>query len=99
MGEWVIKAMPWPLYPVKDTQYPLYRWEGGPQGHCECVCKISHLPGLDPWIVHTTVSHNTNYASSLLPNYTMTNLFLPLPSTLQQGKSVFAVLDPIHTKG
>ena len=37
--------------PGKETQYPLYRRLGGPQGQSGRVWKISPPPGFDPWTV------------------------------------------------
>ena len=46
----------------EETQYPLYRRPGGPQGQSGRVQKISHQPGFDPQIVQPVASHYTDYA-------------------------------------
>jgi hypothetical protein len=47
---WVVNATPWPLYPRKETRYPLYRRLGDPHGRFGGVRKISphgdSMPGL-----------------------------------------------------
>ena len=45
---WVFNVTPRPLCSRERDQYPLYRRQGGPQGPCERVRKISPPPGLDP---------------------------------------------------
>jgi hypothetical protein len=58
---WVVNAMPQLLYPPGNTQYPLYRGLGGPQGRSEQVWKISPPLGFDPWTVQPVASR---YADS-----------------------------------
>jgi hypothetical protein len=41
MGRWVISTMPWPLYPLLKTWYPLYSRLGGQHGRSGLVRKIS----------------------------------------------------------
>jgi hypothetical protein len=48
--------------PRKETQYPLYRRLGGPQGRCGRVRKISPPPVFDPWTFQPVASHYTDYA-------------------------------------
>ena len=47
--EWEVNATLRPLYPGKETWYPLYRRSGGPQGRSRRMRKISPLPRFDPW--------------------------------------------------
>jgi hypothetical protein len=46
--------------PGKETQYPLYRQLGGPQGRYGRVWKISSPPLFDPRTVHTVASWYTD---------------------------------------
>jgi len=48
--------------PGKETQYPLYRRLGGPQGWSVWVQKISPPPGFIPQTVQPVVSCYTDYA-------------------------------------
>ena len=57
----VVKAKPWPLYPGKETRYPLYRRLGGPQGWSGLVQKISPPPGFDPWTIQPVASRFRKY--------------------------------------
>ena len=50
---WMVNVTPRPLYPRKDTRYPLYRRLGGPQGRSGRVLKISLPPEFDPRTVRT----------------------------------------------
>jgi hypothetical protein len=59
---WVVNATPRPIYPRKDTWYPLYRRLGGPQGRSGQVQKISPPPGLDPLTVQPVASRYTDCA-------------------------------------
>ena len=45
-----------------ESWYPLYRRQGGPQGHCEWVQKILCPPGFDSWTVQPIASCCTDYA-------------------------------------
>ena len=47
--------------PGKETQYPLYRRLGGPQGRSGRVRKIFPPPGLDPRTVQPVESRYTDY--------------------------------------
>jgi hypothetical protein len=55
--------MPCPshFYPKKETQYPLYRGLGGPQGQSRWVPKISLPPAFDPQTIQPVVSRYTTY--------------------------------------
>jgi len=55
----VVNATPRPLYPARETTYPLYRRLGGPQGRSERVRKISPPMMFDPRIVHSVASRYT----------------------------------------
>ena len=46
--------------PGKETQYPLYRRLGGPQGRSGQVRKISPQPGFNPWTIQPVASPYTN---------------------------------------
>jgi len=46
--EWVVSATPRPLYPRKDTWYPVCRRLRGPQDPSGRVRKVSLTPGFDP---------------------------------------------------
>jgi hypothetical protein len=60
---WVVNVTPRPLYPRKDTRYPLHRRLGGPQDRSGRVWKISPPPGFDPRTVHLVSSRRyTEYA-------------------------------------
>jgi len=48
---------------VGKTQYPLYRKLGVPHGQYRQLRKISPPPGLHPWTVQPTASHNYNYST------------------------------------
>jgi len=72
MGGGVVKAAPWPLYPQGNTQYPLYRRLGGPQGWPGWVQKISLLMWFDPRTVQPVASRYTDWAT---PGQT-TNLYV-----------------------
>ena len=60
---WVVNATPRPLYPGKDTRYPLYRRLGGPQGRYGPVQKISPLPGFDPRTIQPVADRYTDCAN------------------------------------
>jgi len=49
---WVVNAMLWPVYPVKDKRYQLYRRLGVPHDRSGLLQKILFPPGFDPqaWI-------------------------------------------------
>jgi hypothetical protein len=55
-------ATPRPLYPRKETQCPLYRRLGGPQGRCGRVRKISPPPGFDSPTVRPVASRYADWA-------------------------------------
>jgi len=57
---WVVIATPQPLYPGKETRYPLYRRLGGPQGHSGQVWNISPSLGFIPWNAQPVASHYTD---------------------------------------
>ena len=57
---WVGNATPRPLYPGKETRYPLNRSLGGPQGRSGRVRKISPPPGFDPRTVQLVESRYTD---------------------------------------
>jgi hypothetical protein len=59
---WVVNSTPRPLYPEKQTWYPLYRRLSGPQGRSGRLRKISPPPGFDPRTVQPVVSRCTDYA-------------------------------------
>jgi hypothetical protein len=48
--------------PLENTQYPLYRRLGGPQGRYGQVRKMSPPPGFHPWTVQPVASRYTDYA-------------------------------------
>jgi hypothetical protein len=48
--------------PPGNTQYPLYRRLGGPQGQYGWVCKIWAPPGFNPQTVQPVASHYTDRA-------------------------------------
>jgi hypothetical protein len=56
--------MPWPgcFTPEKETQYPLYRRLGGPEGWPGWVWKTMPPLGFNPQIVQPVVVHYTDYA-------------------------------------
>jgi hypothetical protein len=49
--------------PGKETQYPLYRRPGGPQGRCGRLRKISPPSGFDPRNFQPVASRYTNWAN------------------------------------
>jgi hypothetical protein len=59
---WVANATLRPLYPWKETRYPLYRRLGGPQDQSGRVWKISPLLEFDPRTVQPVASPYTNWA-------------------------------------
>jgi len=61
--DWVVHAMPLAtLPPRKETQYPLYRKLGGPQGRSGQLRKISTQLGFDLQTVQLVASRHTDYA-------------------------------------
>ena len=58
---WVVSATPLPP-PGKETQYPLYRWLGEPQGRSGRVRKILFPPGIDPQTVQPVANCYTDCA-------------------------------------
>ena len=50
--------------PGKETQYPLYRKVGGPQGRSRRAQKLSPPKGLNPWTVQPLVSCYTDWATA-----------------------------------
>jgi len=64
---WVVNATSRPLYPGKQTRYPLYRRLGRPQGRSGQVGKISPPPpGFDPRTVQPVVRRYTDCAIPVL---------------------------------
>ena len=59
---WLVNDTPRPLYARKETQYPLYRRLGGPQGRSELVRKISPPQEFDPRTVQPVASRYTDWA-------------------------------------
>jgi hypothetical protein len=57
---WVVNATPRPLYPRKETWYPLCWSPGGPQGRYGWVRKILSPPGFDPRSVEPVASRYTD---------------------------------------
>jgi len=59
--------MPHPGYftPGKETQYPLYRKLGGPQGRSETVRKTLSAPGFDPRTVRPWASRYTHKSATV----------------------------------
>jgi len=55
-------ASPGHFTPGKETQYPLYRRLGGPQGQSGRVQKISPPPGFDTQTFQPIASHYTDNA-------------------------------------
>jgi hypothetical protein len=45
---WVVNTSTRPLYPGKETRYPLYRRLGGPQGRSGRVRRNNSTPACDP---------------------------------------------------
>ena len=58
----VVNSTPRPLYPRKETRYPLYIRLGGPQGRSGGLRKISPAPGFDPRTVQPVASRYTDWA-------------------------------------
>jgi hypothetical protein len=66
------------FFPSKETQYPLYKKLGGPQGPSGSVKKTSPPPGFDSLTFQSVASRYTDWAISahiyLLPPYLWTNI-------------------------
>jgi hypothetical protein len=71
---WVVSAMPWLLYTLEKTQYPLYRSLGGPQGQSGCVQNILPRMGFDLWTIQpianryidcTIPAHNNDFSNMI----------------------------------
>jgi hypothetical protein len=60
---WVVNPTPGHFTSGKESQYPLYRRLGGPQGRSGRVRKISFPPGFDSQTIQPVAGRFTDYGT------------------------------------
>ena len=81
------------LPPRKETQYPLYKWLGGPQGQSRWVPKISPPPG-GCGISHKHMKYTTHRI--ITAENTINNSYTVLWVVLTPKKFVYRVKKNLH---
>jgi hypothetical protein len=87
-----------PIYPGKETRYPLYRRLGGPQGWSGRVREISPPPGVDPRTVQPVASRYTDWAIRNHTDITTEREFISRMQSIQL-KAVSAQKVYVYTSG
>ena len=62
-GGWVFSVTSWPLYPLKQCQYPLHRRLGEPRNRCGRVRKIAPPIGFESQNIQSVASRYTDCAT------------------------------------